>query len=177
MRNVDPVPSETAGALFRRVGFTKTTVADIASELSMSPANVYRFFASKNAIVEAICKSCLSEVEEKAWTVARSKASASVVPRAVTLRTRPPAVYRGEQTAEQFLAGTTDGIANEQWALEELLLLWLTNQNPAYEKVHDLVHDDDLVRTTAYAPIIADPMKPIVVSCEMREKSRSLRPS
>jgi glycosidase len=67
----------------------------------------------------------------------------------------PPAVYRGEQTAEQFLASSTDGIANEQWALEELLLLWLTNQNPAYEKIHELVHDDDLVRTTAYAPIIA----------------------
>ncbi len=67
----------TAEALFRRLGFAKTTVADIAAELSMSPANVYRFFASKNAIVEAICKRCLSEVEEKAWTVARSKAPAS----------------------------------------------------------------------------------------------------
>src|SRR5260370_6452629 len=67
----------TAEALSRRLGFAKTTVADIASELSMSPANVYRFFASKNAIVEAICKRCLSEVEEKAWVVARSKASAA----------------------------------------------------------------------------------------------------
>src|ERR1700736_221894 len=65
-----------AEALFRRLGFAKTTVADIAAELEMSPANVYRFFASKNAIVEAICKHCLSEVEETAWTVARSKASA-----------------------------------------------------------------------------------------------------
>jgi AcrR family transcriptional regulator len=67
----------TAEALFRRLGFAKTTVADIAAELSMSPANVYRFFASKNAIVEAICKRCLSEVEENAWTVARSKTSAA----------------------------------------------------------------------------------------------------
>jgi AcrR family transcriptional regulator len=67
----------TAEALFRRLGFAKTTVADIAAELSMSPANVYRFFASKNAIVEAICKRCLSEVEENAWTVARSRALAA----------------------------------------------------------------------------------------------------
>jgi AcrR family transcriptional regulator len=66
-----------AEALFRRMGFAKTTVADIAAELDMSPANVYRFFSSKNAIVEAICKHCLSDVEEKAWTVARSKASAA----------------------------------------------------------------------------------------------------
>jgi len=68
---------EAAEALFRRLGFAKTAVADIAAELGMSPANVYRFFPSKNAIVEAICGRCLSEVEEKAWVVARSKASAA----------------------------------------------------------------------------------------------------
>ena len=67
----------TAEALFRRLGFAKTAVADIAAELHMSPANVYRFFDSKNAIVVAICRRCLSEVEEKAWAVARSKASAA----------------------------------------------------------------------------------------------------
>jgi AcrR family transcriptional regulator len=67
---------ETAEALFRRLGFAKTAVADIATELGMSPANVYRFFSSKNAIVDAICQRCLSEVEEKAWAVARSKAKA-----------------------------------------------------------------------------------------------------
>src|SRR5262249_62260310 len=65
----------TAEALFRRLGFAKTTVADIAAELRMSPANIYRFFDSKSAIVEAICRRCLSEVEEKAWAVARSKAA------------------------------------------------------------------------------------------------------
>src|SRR5882757_143864 len=67
---------ETAEALFRRLGFAKTAVADIAGELGMSPANVYRFFSSKNAIVEAICQRCLSELDEKAWAVARSRGSA-----------------------------------------------------------------------------------------------------
>ena len=67
----------TAEALFRRLGFAKTAVADIAAQLHMSPANVYRFFDSKNAIVEAITRRCLSEVEEKAWAVARSKAAAA----------------------------------------------------------------------------------------------------
>ncbi len=67
----------TAEALFRRLGFAKTAVADIAAELRMSPANVYRFFPSKNAIVEAICQRCLSELEEKAWAVARAKAPAA----------------------------------------------------------------------------------------------------
>src|SRR5215470_18059985 len=68
---------ESAEALFRRLGFAKTAVADIAADLGMSPANVYRFFPSKNAIVEAICQRCLSELEDKAWAVARSRGSAS----------------------------------------------------------------------------------------------------
>src|SRR5712691_2408731 len=68
---------ETAEALFRRLGFAKTAVADIAAELAMSPANVYRFFPSKNAIVEAICQRCLGELEAKAWAVARSRGPAA----------------------------------------------------------------------------------------------------
>src|SRR5437763_6496135 len=68
---------ETAEALFRRLGFAKTAVADIAAELGMSPANVYRFFPSKNAIVEAICQRCLAELEAEAWAVVRLKAPAA----------------------------------------------------------------------------------------------------
>ena len=68
---------DAAEALFRRLGFGKTAVADIAAELRMSPANVYRFFSSKNAIVEAICQRCLGELEEKAWAAARSRGSAA----------------------------------------------------------------------------------------------------
>ena len=68
---------ETAEALFRRLGFAKTAVADIAAELGMSPANVYRFFPSKHAIVEAICQRCLGEIDENAWTVARGRGSAA----------------------------------------------------------------------------------------------------
>jgi AcrR family transcriptional regulator len=68
---------ETAEALFRRLGFAKTAVADIATELKMSPANIYRFFSSKHAIVEAICQRCLSELDGKAWAVARSRGSAA----------------------------------------------------------------------------------------------------
>ena len=56
---------DTAETLFRRLGFAKTAVADIASELGMSPANVYRFFPSKIAIVQAICQRCLGELEDQ----------------------------------------------------------------------------------------------------------------
>jgi AcrR family transcriptional regulator len=46
---------ETAERLFRHYGYSKTNVADIARELGMSPANIYRFFASKVEIHQAIC--------------------------------------------------------------------------------------------------------------------------
>ena len=56
---------ETAERLFRQYGYQKTTVADIAAELGMSPANVYRFFASKAAITEAVARKVTSEVAEE----------------------------------------------------------------------------------------------------------------
>jgi TetR/AcrR family transcriptional repressor of the ameABC operon len=43
-----------ADELFRQFGFVKTTVAEIAAELGMSPANIYKFFSSKEAIIEAV---------------------------------------------------------------------------------------------------------------------------
>src|SRR3954451_6646117 len=54
---------ETAEALFREIGYQKTTVADIAKTLKMSPANVYRFFDSKKAINEAVVERLIGEVE------------------------------------------------------------------------------------------------------------------
>lgn len=46
---------DAAERLFRHYGYAKTNVADIARELGMSPANIYRFFASKVEIHQAIC--------------------------------------------------------------------------------------------------------------------------
>ncbi|MBR7551869.1 helix-turn-helix transcriptional regulator, partial [Mycobacterium tuberculosis] len=45
-----------AERLFRHFGYNKTTVADIAREMGMSPANIYRFFASKAALMEAMAE-------------------------------------------------------------------------------------------------------------------------
>jgi len=53
-----------AERLFRQLGYQKTTVADIAKELRMSPANVYRFFDSKKSIHEGVCRVLMGEVEE-----------------------------------------------------------------------------------------------------------------
>jgi AcrR family transcriptional regulator len=105
---------ETAEALFRRLGFAKTAVADIATELGMSPANVYRFFPSKNAIVDAICQRCLSEVEEKAWAVARSKA---------------PAGQRVERLFLEILAYHKDNLLTEKRVHDMVLVAMEQNWN------------------------------------------------
>lgn len=60
-----------AETLFRTIGYQKTTVADIARELAMSPANVYRFYPSKSAINQAIAARLLSGMEHGAWEIAR----------------------------------------------------------------------------------------------------------
>jgi AcrR family transcriptional regulator len=52
---------ETAERLFRQYGSHKTTVSDLARALSMSPANIYRFFHSKDDINEAVCRRLLNE--------------------------------------------------------------------------------------------------------------------
>ena len=52
-----------AERFFRDIGYQKTTVADIAKALKMSPANVYRFFDSKKAINEAVAERLMREVE------------------------------------------------------------------------------------------------------------------
>ncbi len=66
-----------AERLFRQIGYQKTTVADIAKELRMSPANVYRFFDSKKSIHEGVCRILMGEVEEAAAVIMQRPGSAS----------------------------------------------------------------------------------------------------
>ncbi|MGS0740158.1 TetR/AcrR family transcriptional regulator [Pseudomonas sp. GG8] len=67
---------EVAERLFRQLGFQKTTVADIARELHMSPANVYRFFGAKSEINAAVCMDLLGKIEAEAGKIAASRGTA-----------------------------------------------------------------------------------------------------
>jgi len=66
-----------AERLFRQIGYQKTTVADIAKELRMSPANVYRFFDSKKAIHEGVARIMMGEVEDAAQAILAGPGSAT----------------------------------------------------------------------------------------------------
>ncbi|WP_158816513.1 TetR/AcrR family transcriptional regulator [Methylocapsa sp. S129] len=71
--------------LFRQIGFRKTTIADIAAALRMSSANIYRFFPSKDALTEAICRNLLGGLLEAARALAAGPGAAGERIRAVLL--------------------------------------------------------------------------------------------
>ncbi len=66
----------------------------------------------------------------------------------------PLAVYRGEMTEEAWLQGTSHGLSHREIALEELMLLWIANQNPAVQPYQELFDDDMLAADTAYLAAI-----------------------
>jgi AcrR family transcriptional regulator len=74
---------ETAERLFRELGLAKTTVADIARDLRMSPANVYRFFSSKAAIQEGVAANVIGELEQNCIRIAHGPGSAAERLRAI----------------------------------------------------------------------------------------------
>jgi len=67
-----------AERLFREIGYQKTTVADIAKVLRMSPANVYRFFDSKKAIHAGVARGLMGGVEEAAHAIAAEPGPAAL---------------------------------------------------------------------------------------------------
>jgi glycosidase len=63
-------------------------------------------------------------------------------------------VFRGRNTVAAYLAGSTDGVSNREIALEELLMLWLSNANAAFARYGELFDDAALAQNTAYRGII-----------------------
>ena len=64
------------------------------------------------------------------------------------------AIYRADQSAADWLGGTTDGMSNREVALEELLMLWLANGNPAFSPYGELFDDRDLEDGSAYLAVV-----------------------
>jgi AcrR family transcriptional regulator len=103
----------TAERLFREIGFQKTTVADIARELRMSPANVYRFFGSKAEIHVAVAGHLMSEVEAAATKIALGPGSASERLRALVLGNEKMNAER--YVADRKLHDMVEAALDEHW--------------------------------------------------------------
>jgi len=109
---------EAAEKQFRRVGYHRTSVADIAAELGMSPANIYRFFPSRDAINESICGRLMNEVADIAVAIAHTNAPATE-----KLDQLLTAVHRHNKTTSVKAKYMHDLIADatrENWAIIKL---------------------------------------------------------
>lgn len=67
----------------------------------------------------------------------------------------PLDIYLGRITVQQYLSFETRGVSNRYITLEEMLLLFLSNENPAFRRFHELFDDRELRHGTPYLPIIS----------------------
>jgi glycosidase len=64
------------------------------------------------------------------------------------------AVYRREVEGDTYLEGETAGVPHRLIVLEEMLMLWLANMNPAFSPFIELFDDIELEKDTSYLQII-----------------------
>jgi len=66
----------------------------------------------------------------------------------------PFPVYQGKQTVQEYLRNKSAGISNREIALEEMILLWLANLNPAFSPFQELFDHSQLERQSVYHKIM-----------------------
>ncbi len=66
----------------------------------------------------------------------------------------PLEVYKGKTAPRLYLQGSTAGVANRELVLEEMLLLWLANLNPAFSPFLELFDDEPLEKETVYVSMM-----------------------
>jgi AcrR family transcriptional regulator len=112
--------ADAAERLFRTLGYQKTAVADIARECGMSPANVYRFFASKSAINEAITQRLLGGMIAEVEAIAAGEGSAEARLRQAirTLHERDIALFFQEKRLHDMVTAAM----TEHWGVIERFL-------------------------------------------------------
>src|SRR5258708_6991358 len=122
-----------AERLFREIGYQKTTVADIAKVLRMSPANVYRFFDSKKAINEGVARRLMGGVEDAAQAIATRHESA-----VSRLRELVTTVHR--MNCERYVG---DSKLHEmvEIAMEESLEVCLPHMQPITQTIAAVIAD------------------------------------
>ena len=116
---------DAADRAFRHYGYGKTTVADIAHDLGMSTANIYRFFASKVEIHQAVCARMLTESYRLAFENRHLPLTASE-----RLRRHVESQYR--QTVETML---------DETKVHEMIIVAIERDWAVIEEHLDRIHD------------------------------------
>ena len=65
----------------------------------------------------------------------------------------PQAVYQERVPLDEYMLRTSQGVAHREMVLEEMLLLWLANVNPAFSPFRELFDDGELAQETAYPAV------------------------
>ncbi len=133
----DPAATMNAGALF---------AMGLIDELSHAMVAKYRREVDPGVLRDALAWFAANEDPKKVEALLLR----------FTERFPNAGVYRGEQTAAEWLAQTVEGMENREAATEELLLLWLANINPAFMPFRELFDDRELKQETIYSNVISD---------------------
>ena len=65
-------------------------------------------------------------------------------------------VYSRKETSREYLNRSTGNLANRHVVIEELIVLWLDNANPAYQPIGELIDDNSLAEKTIYKDIFKE---------------------
>jgi hypothetical protein len=132
--NTNPATAVNAGALF---------AMGLIDELNHAMVARYRKEIDPSVLTEAV-----------RWFTAQTQpAEIEKLLLAFTSQFPNTAIYRGDLTAAEWLKGTSDDLPNREAALEELLLLWLANLNPAFAPFREFFEDTSLKRETVYQSV------------------------
>jgi glycosidase len=137
--------ADTAGYPDRVVHAAELNAMGLIDEIFHHAIEIYRRTVNPNVMADAV-----AALTERVQPDQLDHALASFIE-----QFPPLAVYRDGQDPAGYLDGETEGHPNRQIALEELLLLWLANVNPAFETFDELFDDTSLSAKTAYEHLIA----------------------
>ena len=65
-------------------------------------------------------------------------------------------IYKRGTTTDEYFSGKTDSVPNSQIVLEEMLVLWLSNKNPAFSPFLELFDDAEIEKFTAYHQLMGE---------------------
>src|SRR5688572_24159783 len=101
---------DAAAACFTRAGFHQTSMQDICAEADLSPGAVYRYFRSKEEIIQAMC---LRGHEEDAETISNLMAQGTT-----------------KEVMEELVRLYLEGAANHELCALSIELLGETRRDP-----------------------------------------------
>ncbi len=68
----------------------------------------------------------------------------------------PPLIYKNEIDISNFLKNISDGVDNKHVVLEDIILLWISNINPALTSFTEIFNDEKLEKNTVYNEVISE---------------------